>query len=151
AAHRRHHDRQRRRGGAPGPVRNAPVMSRLSLLPLALAACLLLPACERDAPARAPNHSDAGVGTLPRPEVGAGSGTGFDDDAPPPPPRASADADDAAIGDSGAPVANRPENDPDFALDTPPVSGSDSVAVPPAPPSGTNPAPAAPAEPGATE
>src|SRR5690606_36971748 len=111
------------------------------LLPLALAACLSLPGCDREAPVRTPDGVDAGTATLPQPEAGGGSVTGFDGDAPPP-PRASADADDATTGESDMPVANRPEDDPDFALDPPPVPGSGSMAVPPAPPSGTNPAPA---------
>lgn len=128
-------------------------MSRPPLLPLTLAACLLLlPACDRDASDRAPDDTAAGVATLPRPEANGGSVTGFDGDAPPPqPPPASADAGDAVVADPEAPVANLPGDDPDFALEVPPVAGSEPEGMPPPSTAATNPAPAAPAEPGAAE
>ncbi len=123
-------------------------MSRLPLLPVALAACLSLSACDRDAPTRTPGDTDAGVATLPQPEAGGGSVTGFDGEAPPPPPRASADAGDTGIAEADMAVADLPSDDPGFALDAPPVAGSEPV---PASPGATDPVPAAPAEPGAAE
>src|SRR5690606_24651954 len=133
AAHRRHHDRRRARGGAAGTVRHAPAISRHPLLPLTRAAGrLLLPAPDRDAADRAPDDTAAGVATLPRPEANGGSVTGFDGDAPPPPPPpASADAGDAVVADPEAPVANLPGDDPDFALEVPPVAGSEPEGMPP--------------------
>lgn len=118
-----------------------------------LVACLVLAACDRDAPERRAPEAGTDLAALPQPEADGGPVTGFDGEAPPARPPATTTTADAGTGDPDAPVASIGDGQLPFDPTAPAGdanAGQRARTVPPAAPDGAGTAPTTP-EPAASE